>query len=674
MRRERHSATLAAVSNHHPAAGKRTIASELVPGVSYALDRQLGEGGMAIAYFATRHSPRGSTPVVLKITRPETMLREGETALASFRKEAVALGRLNEQVPPNPCVVRLIDTGELEQQIGRQRVQVPWLALEYIHGGAEGTTLFQRMNFSLNETGEAFDVARAARAIQCIASGLTAIHEVGVVHRDLSPSNVLCCGFGESELFKIADFGIARAEGVNVTFGDVAFGTPGYSAPEQTFEDPLGIGPWSDVFSLAALAFYLLTGEDYFPVKSATDCLLLARDTENRRQLLDCPALCAALKRDPVACAAIDELIRAATVVAVNQRPQRANTLATMLLPWLASRSTGSRSAARRVESVVSVNASLDPRHWSWSMRHPGGDRVIRSAAWGSDGQCLVSTTVGLEFWNGDDWAAAPGTLELRGSSTQIVHRLGPGDWLLCDATSKLAIYSALERPRPIAPPLLEAEPIDCSGDPDDLFVLVGLTPSGPVLQTCSAGRWLKPMPVEARYLASCARVADDAWLVVGRSRAGSPYLALFRPLLWELIELPSPPGRAMVSAAALAERGFGLAGGSSGSVVRYEAAAPGPPRTQLTSLPGEPDISAVAVDVLGREWVATQGKLWVRDLGEPGSTSQEPFSVGWSDDELTTPLVSLFADAGLLIALTVEGGILEGRSSSSTETRRSSA
>lgn len=629
---------------------------------------------MAVAYFATRHSPRGSTPVVLKITRPETMLREGETALTSFRKEAVALGRLNEQVPPNPCVVRLVDTGVLEQQIGRDRVHVPWLALEYIHGGAEGTTLFQRMQFSLNEAGEAFDVARAARAIQCIAGGLTAIHEVGVVHRDLSPSNVLCCGFGESELFKIADFGIARAEGVNVTFGDIAFGTPGYSAPEQTFEDPLGIGPWSDVFSLAALAFYVLTGEDYFPVKSATDCLLHARNTENRRKLQDCPALCDELKDDPAACAAIDELICSATQVRGNLRPQRASALATMLVPWLASRSTSSRSHTRRVESVMSLTATLNPRHWSWSMRHPGGDRVIRSAAWGSDGQCLVSTAQGLEFWNGDDWVAAPGTLELSGSSTRVVHRLGPGEWLLCDGASKLAIYSALERPRPIAPPLIAAEPIDCSGDPDDLFVLVGLTAQGPILQTCSAGRWLKPMPVQARYVASCARISDDAWLVAGRSNSGSPYLALFRPLLWELTEMAPPPGRAMVSAAGLAERNFGLAGGSSGLVVHYECPPQGPPRTSITSLPGAPDISAVAVDVLGREWVGTQGKLWVRDLGEPDATSLEPFALGWSDAEFTTPLVSLFADAGLLIALTVEGGILEGRSSSAAETRRSNA
>ena len=53
---------------------------------------------------------------------------------------------------------------------------------------------------------------------------------MGVVHRDLSPRNVLCCGFGEAEIFKIADFGLARAAGMATTFGNPVLGTPGYSA------------------------------------------------------------------------------------------------------------------------------------------------------------------------------------------------------------------------------------------------------------------------------------------------------------------------------------------------------------------------------------------------------------------------------------------------------------
>ncbi|MCA9633821.1 MAG: serine/threonine protein kinase [Myxococcales bacterium] len=652
------------------ATGGRVIPSELVPGVSYLLERQLGEGGMAVAYLARRQSPSGSTPVVLKITRPETMLREGQMALTSFRKEAVALGRLNEQVPPNPCVVRLVDTGELAQQVGKQRIEVPWLALEYVHGGAEGTTLFQRMTFSLSETKSAFDAGRAARAIQCIASGLSAIHEVGVVHRDLSPSNVLCCGFGEAELFKIADFGIARAEGVTATFGDIAFGTPGYSAPEQTFEDPLGIGPWSDVFSLAAIAFYILTGEDYFPVKSATDCLLLARGTDTRRRLQDCPALCEELKNDPKTCQAIDELIREATQVRGNLRPQRATAFATMLVPWLSARALSSRSHAKRVESVMSLRSALSPKHWAWSMRHPtGDDRVIRSAAWGGDGQCLVSTAAGLEFWNGEAWVGAPGTLEVSAPNARIVHRLGPGEWLLADDQSRLAVYSSLERPRPIAAPRVHCEPIACNGDPDDLFVLVGLTQGGPVLQACSAGRWLKPMQVPARYVAACSRVSDEEWLIAGRSHGGSPYLGLFRPLLWELESIDTPPGRALVCSTGSLERNVGVAAGSTGLIMTHRPER----RAEVTTLPGAPDISSVALDVLGREWAASLGRLWVRDLADSNTSDQDPFDIGWEDPSLRSPFVSLYADAGMLMALTVDGAIVEGRSFSTAVTKRSS-
>ena len=49
--------------------------------------------------------------------------------------------------------------------------------------------------------------------------GVTAVHEVGVLHRDIKPENVLCCGFGEDELLKLADFGLARSSGVAATFG-----------------------------------------------------------------------------------------------------------------------------------------------------------------------------------------------------------------------------------------------------------------------------------------------------------------------------------------------------------------------------------------------------------------------------------------------------------------------
>src|SRR6185436_223484 len=107
---------------------------------------------------------------------------------------------------------------------------LPWIALEYVHGGLEGTTLEERVRFSVRQAGTAFEGERAAHALRCLVKGIEAVHAVGVLHRDLGPSNVLCCGFGEAEVHKISDFGLARLDQLE-TFGPVVLGTPGYSAP-----------------------------------------------------------------------------------------------------------------------------------------------------------------------------------------------------------------------------------------------------------------------------------------------------------------------------------------------------------------------------------------------------------------------------------------------------------
>src|SRR5262249_43388963 len=130
-----------------------------------------------------------------------------------------------------PFVVRFIDTGTYPIVSNGVTVEVPWVVVEYVHGGVEGTTLSERVEQSIQSTGAAFDPARAGHAIECLASGLAAVHEVGVIHRDIKPDNVLCCGSGDGEIFKLADFGVARPAGI-ATFTGAIVGTPGFVAPE----------------------------------------------------------------------------------------------------------------------------------------------------------------------------------------------------------------------------------------------------------------------------------------------------------------------------------------------------------------------------------------------------------------------------------------------------------
>ena len=93
-----------------PLIGKE-VPSEVTPGVAYRPVWQLGEGGMSVVFYAIRVSEQGEVPVVLKMLKPSFAAKAGPTAALVVKKEAIALGRLNERVPPTPFVVRYIDTG-----------------------------------------------------------------------------------------------------------------------------------------------------------------------------------------------------------------------------------------------------------------------------------------------------------------------------------------------------------------------------------------------------------------------------------------------------------------------------------------------------------------------------------------------------------------------------------
>src|SRR4051794_20690917 len=89
-----------------------TLVSEPGSGVRYLIDRKIGEGGTASAFLAARHAPEGVTPVVVKVVHIQLVMQAKDTAHMLVRKEAVALGRMNETVPQTPFVVRLVDAGQ----------------------------------------------------------------------------------------------------------------------------------------------------------------------------------------------------------------------------------------------------------------------------------------------------------------------------------------------------------------------------------------------------------------------------------------------------------------------------------------------------------------------------------------------------------------------------------
>jgi serine/threonine protein kinase len=633
--------------------GGRVLQSELQPGVTYRLERQIGEGGMGSAYLSLRQAPDGLSPVVVKLVRPAFGPDSGRAALLVVQKEAVALGRLNERVPPCPFVVRLVDTGAAHLH-GLQHAPTPWLAIEYVHGGVEGTTVAERVSYHIEQTGEAFDGARTAHLVRCLASGLTAIHGVGVVHRDLTPGNILCCGFGEAEIFKISDFGIARPAGLNATFGGVPVGTVGYAAPEQCMPDSGTSGRTTDIFSFACVVYLVLTGEEYFPADTPIQAMMMMRE-KARRSIMDGRHVSPELRKRGDACRALDGILARATALAPDQRHQDGQELANALLPWLTETREPPKPSRRLVNSLLNMAPPGDVSNWSWTIRHPsGGDRVILSAAWDVDGHCFAFTSKGPEFWNGQDWVPAHDVARDLPAGMAFARRFEAGGWLVGGESGTLAVYSTEGVREVVRAPDPQVTFSHASGRFDDLLTAVGQKPGEPPkLWAMAARRWLKPLPLEgAAYVAALLRLDDERWVICGRQQQGTGFCSIYTPTQWESTVLLTPRTRAFVSGASEPERGLALVVGSDGVALRIEG------QEAVSSVAeGAPALTAAAMDVLDREWVCSVGRLWVRDPSR--ELSWRPV---WHDPSWQAPFVSMIADAGMVVAMTADGGILEGR------------
>jgi serine/threonine protein kinase len=627
------------------------IVSEVDSRVSYLVERAIGRGGFAIACLASRRSPEGSLPVVLKIMRPSVVASSGEMVARLFKKEVVALGRLNERIPPTPFVVRLYDAGMLRTMDRGRPLSVPWMAIEYVHGGVEGETLSKRVRHSLDHTGFAFDAERAGAALVQLATGLSEIHAARVIHRDFKPSNVLCCGFGATEAFKISDFGIARPTGVASTFGQLALGTPGYVAPEQIHMRE-EIGPWTDVFSLAGVIYYLLGGEKYFDVPSAMDGVFAAT-SPHRKSLRDARGLTPELAHRADACQAIDAALAKASAADPRQRFQSASELCAAIQPWLRPRAGSGRTSRRRIDSAVSAREAADrvrqPQHWRWSrLCPPEADVALVSVAWSGDGHCFAATTRGLRYWDGSRWT------ELRPapvSPIQLVVHVGAGRWLFGSDGGKVYAFDAEDVAEALALPDPTSVPIALDGWQSGIVVVAALTLGGlPRLFVRALDRWLAPVELEgAASVNSLAQIDERRFLVVGRKRHGA-LAAIYDLGAAGLSELDAGDAYALVAAAGRPEHGVALAVGGS-HVLRAH-----PSDTSLVRVPTSTSWSACDVDVLGGEWVAGPGHIAF--AAHPNAQ----LDLVWQDSAWTAPFVGLLGDAGRVLAVTADGAVLEGR------------
>jgi eukaryotic-like serine/threonine-protein kinase len=217
-----------------------TTASSVARG-RYRLERPLGHGGMASVYLA--RDSELDRPVAVKL------LAENAAGDDGLRERFVREARLAARLS-HPNVVSVFDAGEDD---GR-----PYIVMEHVEGETLADLLARRGRLPPEE-------ARVL-ALQA-ARGLAHAHAGGLVHRDIKPQNLL---LREDGTLKIADFGIARAaEGTALTLAGTVLGTAAYLAPEQALGEE--VSPASDVYSLGAVLYELLTGRPPLEVESLDD-------------------------------------------------------------------------------------------------------------------------------------------------------------------------------------------------------------------------------------------------------------------------------------------------------------------------------------------------------------------------------------------------------------------
>ncbi len=242
---------------------------------------RIGEGGMGEVLLV--RTPAGGL-AALKLVRDE--LAHDPEFRARFAREVRTAQRVHG--PHTPSVLS-----------ADPEAAVPWMATEFV----PGPTLKE----AVRENGPFPEDSLRVLALG-LANALQAIHAAGLMHRDLKPGNVLISPRGP----QVIDFGIARAvEGTVLTKTGQSFGTPAYASPEQVVGK--GLGPASDVFSLAGVVVFAATGRPPFGTGKAVEILTRVMDGEpgldDVPQALR-PLLARCLAKDPAERPTADDIVR----------------------------------------------------------------------------------------------------------------------------------------------------------------------------------------------------------------------------------------------------------------------------------------------------------------------------------------------------------------------------
>jgi serine/threonine protein kinase/Tfp pilus assembly protein PilF len=311
----------------------------------YEILDEIGRGGMGVIYLARQRHPQR----IVAVKRVLDYHPDSHETLKRFRREADAAASLD-----HPNILPIYEVSESADGL-------PFFSMKFATGG------------SLQKVAPALR-AEPQRCVQLMAKVARAVeyaHGQGILHRDLKPGNILLDGRGEP---LVSDFGLAKWLDANkaLTKSLTAFGTPGYTAPEQAEGDTAGLTPAADVYSLGAILFELLAGRPPFLGSNAVAVIRQAAETPapKLRSLAhshnrDLEIICArCLERDPKA------------------RYQTAGGLATDLERWLDGR------------PIIARPVSVPTRLGRWSRRNP---KLIATGA-----ACLLFGAATMWFFRGE--------------------------------------------------------------------------------------------------------------------------------------------------------------------------------------------------------------------------------------------------------------------------------
>lgn len=407
-------------------------------GVSYYLRQCIGEGGQGWVFTAGWNEPDGAV-VIVKVLRPDAVSRD---ALRRFDREAEVLRMLSQQAHPNPHIVRFFDhaVASVASRTGETFV-LPFTVLEYVQGAS--------LEQAIAQEGRGLALVRVRRILRQVTQALEIVHGQRVVHRDLKPSNILLAKDAGTEVAKVTDFGLVRLVDVALNRTTTLAGASmGYAPPEQFEQGNTRVSERTDVFSLGAIAFEMLTGTPAFPAIDGENPLLvvtrimngprpsLLRDeTKISPELRGRPEQVAAIDREISRALSADPKDRHESVVAFWTRfephlqlgPERSSVApppslqfsatvpASMNKPVLLTPARPSPAVAIRTPySPIALSrpptGGVAPAQWAWRVvASPVQRDLFRGARFTADGVAVgVGARCGIVRSDGGRWTTWP--------------------------------------------------------------------------------------------------------------------------------------------------------------------------------------------------------------------------------------------------------------------------